>query len=160
MKGIKIRIINLNNLEVDDGRDINIDDNLIKPIQGHLEHLKNDFGLDISLSEIYINNSFKFNNWIVNELFAKEYKIFDKQNINKGTSEFQGIPDFELINKETNETIYLEIKINSDTLRESQLTWMLDSIKQKKKVMIMFIKTSVKTKDKKDNNCNGRFNII
>ena len=142
MKGIKIRIINMNNLEVDDGRDIDTEDLLISPIKSYIDDLKNDKGISLDFNEIYVSNSNKFNNFIVRELFKNEYVIFDNQYGAQGKPSQTGIPDFQLINKKTRETTWVEIKLNSDSLRTTQLEWIVDAIKRKQKVLIMFIKTS------------------
>lgn len=127
-----ITIFNMNKLEVEREEKINWEEKFVEEIPPREETNLNDRGLAIiHKDEFYIKDLKKFINYIIKTTF-EGYDIFDVQHEKRGI----GHPDYIL--KKGDDYIYLELKLDSDALREGQLKWFCDNKDKNNKVMWIY----------------------
>lgn len=136
MNDINITTFDMNKMELETQKIINLDETLIDEIEYLLDKKDNHYllarGLDLQGVILGITDTKKLLRYILNYLY-EDYSIIDCQGY-KG-----GHPDFIL--RKDSEEIYLEVKINEDTLRQTQLRWFSEHKNTINKVM--FIRLSI-----------------
>lgn len=150
MRGIKIRLIDINNFSVAEEIDFDIHSEIVKEIEENIEKLSY-MGITFEIAYLQIIDTTKFFNFVLKRLFPY-YKIEDNQG--KGG----GMPDFRLIfdnqGKEVKnslaskhylfdegnfiEELFVEVKKNNDGLHYSQIEWILKE-RKRKRIFILFI---------------------
>ena len=90
------------------------------------QHLLKTKGVKLLGANFEVADNKRFTIFILSYLYP-EYKIIDT------TGYYSGHPDFILEKGE--EKIYLEIKLNEDCIRESQIKWFIDNKDKNIKVM-------------------------
>lgn len=135
-KYIFIRVIDFNNLDIHDEKNISEDEIYLDYLAPYLDSILENTGLKISIDDVKLIDRFTFNKFIIKKLFPN-YEIIDRQKESHQQHE-TGIPDFELTSN--NKTIFVEVKSDNDTIKPSQIEWILKAVKQNKKVIIVRIK--------------------
>ena len=124
MNNVYIKLFNMNSNIIEYSKNINLEIELKDEFEKLLEnkHFFKRYGLIPNKIELSILDINKFILFILNLLW-KDYNVIDCQNIG-----ILGHPDFKLIHKEdSNDIIYLELKIESDSLRSTQLEWFFNN---------------------------------
>ncbi len=137
MKGIKAKIVDFNNLEFEYEINIDVENEIMKPINSYIKEVLDKSGILIFLSCAEIFDSNKLQKFILS-------KAFPNYIIENHEGDKFGIPDFKLINKDDNKDYFwIEVKTNADGLRFIQLDWIVDAIKKGEKVKLLIIKESL-----------------
>jgi hypothetical protein len=141
MKGIKAKIVDFNNLEFENEINIDVENEIMNPINSYIVETLEKSGILILLSCAEIFDSNKLQIFILNKIYPN-YKIENHE------GDKYGVPDFKLINKDNDKDYFwVEVKTNQDGLRFIQLDWIVDAIKKGEKVKLLIIKSSFSYND-------------
>jgi len=124
MIGVKVLVFDMNNFEIEKELEIDLEETLKEEITYFLSKGKDHFlttkGLSIDGLKLCLNDMSKLVPYIFNIVFP-DYNIKDCQGYRYGH------PDF-ILNKGAEE-IYLELKVNDDSLRYLQINWFIKNKK-------------------------------
>lgn len=132
-----IVLFNMNKFAVEKKENIDLDADLKVEMDKILLNKKDKFlkdkGLQFSNLVLKISNKSDFFLYIIKHLF-KNHEIRDCQYVRDEV----GHPDFVLIDNETGEKIYLEIKFREDSLRLAQLEWFANNKDKNCKILWIY----------------------